>query len=103
MTNFSLLQLRAIRALLHHGYWLHAKCLLTVLLQHPQSCAGRLIHALQGVSHHLAGGAGSLRGSVSRHWPRRERGARLRVAVEGEISTGGATREAEYRPLLKHA
>ena len=74
---------------------------LTVQLVRPRSAL--LSHALQGVLHHLAGRAGSLRGSINRQWPRGERRARQRVSVGGEISAGGAAREVEYRPLLKHA
>lgn len=76
---------------------------LTVLLVRPRSSAGRLCHAQYGVLHHLAGEARSLRGSISHRWPRGVRRAWLRVAVRGEISTGGAAREVEYRPRLKHA
>lgn len=76
---------------------------LSVLLAHPRCSAVRLSHALQVVIHHLAGWARSLRRSVGRQWPRGERGARQRVALRGEISAGGAAREVEYRPGLKHA
>lgn len=76
---------------------------LTVLLVRSRSSAVRLGRALESVLHHLAAGARRLRGFVSRHWPRGERGARQRVAVRGKISTGGAAREVENRPRLKHA
>lgn len=103
MRNFSLLHLRVCRVLAINHQLLCKVPVLTVQLLRPRSSAVRLGHALQEVFHHLAGGARSLRGSVSRRWPRGERGARQRLAVEGEISTGGAARVAEYRPLLKHA
>lgn len=53
----------------------------------------RLGHAQQGVIDHLGGGTRSLRGFVSRHWPR---GARHGVAVQREIPAGLAAGEVEY-------
>lgn len=74
---------------------------LTVLLGRPG--LPRLRHALQGVFHHLSGGARGLRRAVSRRWPRGERGARQRVAVRGEVPARGAAMEVEYRPGVEHA
>lgn len=66
--------------------------LLTVRPRHSGSSAGPR-KALQGVAHHLAGGARCLRGFVSRRWLRQERGARKRIV--GEISTGLTARGRE--------
>lgn len=76
---------------------------LTVPLLRPGSglATGPLRHALQGVLNRLAAWARRLRRSVSGKRPRRQRGTGHRV--EGEISTGSASRETEDCPGLKHA